>query len=431
MTTLEAALTFRDADPSDADWIAGLLSDEGYPAGGSDIVRRLERFAELGSRVRMAEQDGTPLGFVAVHLVPALRARRPAGARHRDGRRPGRPLPRHRAGAPRRRRPARRRGGLRVRRGHRRPPSPGRPPALRGGRLRRLAHHVPAETSLSEPPFPRLRLREPTEALLALPWERPLGEWRPDGSSSRRSRSGRRATSSASSSAGRRSTRSRRSPPRSRAGSTRRSSTWSTWASPRSARSASRSGRSTDQAILVTEFLGHSLQYRRLLMRVPLEPGGYRDRLLDAMAGLLVDLHRAGVYWGDCSLANTLFRRDGDTYAAYLVDAETSEVHPTLSDGQRAYDLDVLVENVAFGLADLAAFQGRPETMDEQIEAAEAVRDALHAAVGRALRRRRDRGRRPVRGAGPRAAPQRPRLRRRRDRARRRGRAAASGCGWR
>jgi tRNA A-37 threonylcarbamoyl transferase component Bud32 len=126
--------------------------------------------------------------------------------------------------------------------------------------------------------------------------------------------------------------------------------------------------------ILVTEFLRHSLQYRRLLMRVPLEPGGYRDRLLDAMAGLLVDLHRAGVYWGDCSLANTLFRRDGDTYAAYLVDAETSEVHPGLSDGQRAYDLDVLVENVAFGLADLAAFQRRPETMDDQIDAAEAVR---------------------------------------------------------
>ena len=56
------------------------------------------------------------------------------------------------------------------------------------------------------------------------------------------------------------------------------------------------------------------------------------------------------------------------------MDAETSEVHATLSDGQRAYDLDVLVENVAFGLADLAAFQGRRDTMDEQIEAAEAVR---------------------------------------------------------
>lgn len=127
-------------------------------------------------------------------------------------------------------------------------------------------------------------------------------------------------------------------------------------------------------AILVTEYLRHSLQYRRLLMRVPLAAGGYRDRLLDAMASLLVDLHRGGVYWGDCSLANTLFRRDGGTIQAYLVDAETSETYAALSDGQRAYDLDVLVENVAFGLADLAAFQGHPEAMDEQIAAAESVR---------------------------------------------------------
>ena len=128
-----------------------------------------------------------------------------------------------------------------------------------------------------------------------------------------------------------------------------------------------------DTAILVTEYLRHSLQYRRLLMRVPLTAGGYRDRLLDAMASLLVDLHRGGVYWGDCSLANTLFRRDGGTIQAYLVDAETSETHAALSDGQRGYDLDVLVENVAFGLADLASFQGHPEAMDDQIAAAESV----------------------------------------------------------
>jgi hypothetical protein len=127
-------------------------------------------------------------------------------------------------------------------------------------------------------------------------------------------------------------------------------------------------------AVLVTEYLRHSLQYRRLLMRVPLTAGGYRDRLLDAMASLLVDLHRAGVYWGDCSLANTLFRRDGGTIQAYLVDAETSETYAALSAGQRAYDLEVLVENVAFGLADLAAFQGHPEAMDDQIAAAESVR---------------------------------------------------------
>ncbi len=133
-----------------------------------------------------------------------------------------------------------------------------------------------------------------------------------------------------------------------------------------------------DMAILATEYLAHSLQYRRLLMRLPPGPSRHRDRLLDAMAFLLVDLHRNGVFWGDCSLANTLFRRDGDRIQAYLVDAETSEIHESLSDGQREYDAEILVENVAFGLADLAAMQetGDPE---EAIEAAERVRDHYRA----------------------------------------------------
>ena len=135
-----------------------------------------------------------------------------------------------------------------------------------------------------------------------------------------------------------------------------------------------------DTAILVTEYLAYSIQYRRLLMRFPLGPGPYRDRLLDAMAWLLVDLHRAGVFWGDCSLANTLFRRDGDKIQAFLVDAETSEVHPSLSDGQRSYDLDILVENVAFGLADLGAMQGREGAAEDAVEAAETVR-ARYAAM--------------------------------------------------
>jgi hypothetical protein len=130
-----------------------------------------------------------------------------------------------------------------------------------------------------------------------------------------------------------------------------------------------------DRAILATKFLPHSLQYRRLMMRLPPTSAIYRDRLLDAMAFLLVDLHRSGVFWGDCSLANTLFRRDGDRIQAYLVDAETSEIFPELSDGQRAYDLEILVENVAFGLADLAAMQGRPDLADDAIAAAERVRD--------------------------------------------------------
>ena len=129
-----------------------------------------------------------------------------------------------------------------------------------------------------------------------------------------------------------------------------------------------------DSAILMTEYLTFSIQYRRLLMRFPLGPGPYRERLLDAMAWLLVDLHRSGVYWGDCSLANTLFRRDGNRIQAFLVDAETSEIHTSLSNGQRGYDLDILVENVAFGLADLGAMQGRQDAFDDAMEAAETVR---------------------------------------------------------
>ena len=118
-----------------------------------------------------------------------------------------------------------------------------------------------------------------------------------------------------------------------------------------------------DTAILVTRYLEGSWQYHRLFMRLPPDQPTHRARLLDAMAGLLVELHRHGVFWGDCSLANTLFSRDGQLLAAWLVDAETSEVHPTLSRGQRRHDLEILVENVAEGLVDLAERLGRPEEM--------------------------------------------------------------------
>jgi hypothetical protein len=130
-----------------------------------------------------------------------------------------------------------------------------------------------------------------------------------------------------------------------------------------------------DTALLVTRYLDGSWQYRRLFMRLPPEESKHRARLLDAMAGLLVELHRHGVFWGDCSLANTLFSRDGQLLAAHLVDAETSEVHPTLSRGQRQYDLEIAVENVAMGMVDLAERLGTPESLqDRLITEAEQVR---------------------------------------------------------
>jgi hypothetical protein len=131
--------------------------------------------------------------------------------------------------------------------------------------------------------------------------------------------------------------------------------------------------RQDGNALLVTRYLDSSWQFRRLLMRLPPNRPRQRARLLDAMVNLLVDLHRSGVYWGDCSLANTLFSRDGQRLQAWLVDAETSEIHPQLSDGQRRYDLDILVENVAGGLLDLAMMLDRPPEIYPQLvaEAAE------------------------------------------------------------
>lgn len=106
-------------------------------------------------------------------------------------------------------------------------------------------------------------------------------------------------------------------------------------------------------ACLVTQHLKFSLPYRAIFSQ-RLRPDTAR-RVLDALAVLLVRLHLGGVYWGDVSLSNTLFRRDAGEFAAYLVDAETAEVHNQLSNGQRAHDLDIAHGNIAGELMDLAA----------------------------------------------------------------------------
>jgi hypothetical protein len=106
-------------------------------------------------------------------------------------------------------------------------------------------------------------------------------------------------------------------------------------------------------AALVTRHLQFSLPYRALFSST-LRPDTM-TRLLDALAALLVRMHTAGFYWGDCSFSNVLFRRDAGAFAAYLVDAETGELHPELSDGQRAYDLDLARTNIAGELLDLEA----------------------------------------------------------------------------
>jgi len=105
--------------------------------------------------------------------------------------------------------------------------------------------------------------------------------------------------------------------------------------------------------LLITRHLDYSLPYRVLLSGRGLKIPYLGERLLDALAGLLVRLHLAGFYWGDCSLSNTLFRRDASALSAYIIDVETGERHPSLTIGQRTLDLQIATENVAGDLLDL------------------------------------------------------------------------------
>ena len=105
-------------------------------------------------------------------------------------------------------------------------------------------------------------------------------------------------------------------------------------------------------AALVTKYLPYSLPYR-VILSGEVTPTEILN-MANALALLLVRLHLLGFWWGDCSLSNTLFRRDANDYAAYLVDAETGEFQKTLSDGQREHDLELAHFNVAAELEDLA-----------------------------------------------------------------------------
>ena len=107
------------------------------------------------------------------------------------------------------------------------------------------------------------------------------------------------------------------------------------------------------EGVLLTRHLRYSIPYRMLFSDQQFE--AMQERIVDALAVLLVRLHLEGFFWGDCSLNNALFRRDAGALRAYVVDTETAEWHPALTDGQRAYDLSIAVENVLGGLYDLQA----------------------------------------------------------------------------
>ncbi len=118
------------------------------------------------------------------------------------------------------------------------------------------------------------------------------------------------------------------------------------------------------ETVLVTRHLQFSLPYRALFSRV-LRPETM-NRLLDALAALIVRMHLTGFSWGDCSLSNTLFRRDAGAFAAYLVDAETGNLYPKLSEGQRSEDIEILRLNIFGECLDLQAAELLHESIDPE-----------------------------------------------------------------
>ncbi|WP_117209697.1 DUF4032 domain-containing protein [Allorhizocola rhizosphaerae] len=126
------------------------------------------------------------------------------------------------------------------------------------------------------------------------------------------------------------------------------------------------------EPVLVTRHLQFSLPYRALFSHT-LRPQTL-DRLLDALAALLVRLHLLGFFWGDCSLSNTLFRRDAGAFAAYLVDAETGALHLRLSNGQRDEDLEIARTNIFGEALDLQAAGLLHESIDPEHVSDDVVR---------------------------------------------------------
>jgi GNAT superfamily N-acetyltransferase len=68
--TDQATIVLRAATGDDAERIATLFTDEGYPAGHSAIVERLARFDGPLARVTVADVGGEVIGFVAFHALP-------------------------------------------------------------------------------------------------------------------------------------------------------------------------------------------------------------------------------------------------------------------------------------------------------------------------------------------------------------------------
>ncbi len=113
-----------------------------------------------------------------------------------------------------------------------------------------------------------------------------------------------------------------------------------------------------EYGIIITEYLEYSIPFRLLFFKPKLYR--YQKKMIKSIANLIVRLHLAKFYWGDCSLSNILFKRDAGELQAYLVDAETMEHYDTISTPKREHDLDIMTENIGGDLLDIEAQNKQP-----------------------------------------------------------------------
>lgn len=117
---------------------------------------------------------------------------------------------------------------------------------------------------------------------------------------------------------------------------------------------------SGDTGYCVTRLAEHVLP-QSILYRYPFTETNKR-LLWSAIAELLLDLHEAGVFWGDPSLANVLMDLSDHRLTAVMADAETAQlVNGALDEGLRQQDIDAFVESLEWQAEDIRIARGLPE----------------------------------------------------------------------
>jgi GNAT superfamily N-acetyltransferase len=76
---ISPATLIRDAAAGDADALARLLGELGYPTDAGTVASRLERLAIVGDRIFVAEVDGEVVGLAHLQVTPAIEYDQPTG----------------------------------------------------------------------------------------------------------------------------------------------------------------------------------------------------------------------------------------------------------------------------------------------------------------------------------------------------------------